>query len=195
MRKYWYPTSRRAHRYADDIQTLVDGFAIACGQIPNLTQAALVTDSKQCVKLLYRHNLDNHRVVNESDIETVDREWGIYYAAPGSRSPWLQSSPASVREALRKWTLRARSPCLLIEDLTVPRLTFNTRTWWPEDEMLAVLCGISAMTGQDVNDLEIMCTDVWTMIQLPLLKEQWLEKRRMAGKEAEEAKVVMTACL
>ncbi|KAH6677801.1 hypothetical protein F5X68DRAFT_213208 [Plectosphaerella plurivora] len=90
---------------------LIAAFALACAQTPTLNTAALST------------MLDVELRVGD-DSAPVTSNWGIYFAARGHSSPWRE---------------RLGGLEDLTEDLRVARLTFNTRQWQPNPEVLDLL--------------------------------------------------------
>ncbi|KAB5580100.1 hypothetical protein GE09DRAFT_1254556 [Coniochaeta sp. 2T2.1] len=142
----------------------IERFASACKEIPNLQAAALLKINRYLSMPGHIKLGDGHRVL----LIGFDGEWGAYCAAPGVRSPWLLTATALVYEAMQKLTLEAEPPSVLAEDLRVPRLTFNTRGWYPRPEVVASLC--AAFSESTVS---IVRADLWQEVQRPFLEAKW----------------------
>jgi hypothetical protein len=87
--------------------------------------------------------------------------WGIYFAAPSNQLRWC---PIPIR------------PDYPEEDLTVPRLAFNTRHWRPDEELLKLLRGI----GRYGNRLDEKHLDLWELVDKPRqleIMEAWLAEQ------------------
>ena len=161
MQPYFRRSGRNWVLNQDEINVLVDGFAMACSQIPNLKEAALVTDLEERVEV-------QHPTTKSRDSFEADGEWGIYFAAPGYASPWFRSLDPYLHAVMQR---------RLAEDLSAPRLTFNTRRWYPDNDLLALLVGAS----NDVNNLHIVRQDLWRGAQRTVMKKLWRRQQRSSS--------------
>jgi hypothetical protein len=93
---------------------LIESFARACLQIPNLENATLATELWEKIEI-------------DSETNNFTSEWDIYFADPANQSSWY---PVPEEQGYPE------------EDLTVPRLTFNTRNWRPDEDVRKLLRGI-----------------------------------------------------
>ena len=128
----------RAFRLVPDepvLIPLIEAFARACLQIPHLEVATLETWLREPIDF-------------EGETNTYASLWGIYYAAPGSHSGWR---PVPTEEGYPN------------EDPKRPRLTFNTRNWRPDMELLHLL----RMIGGHEDNLELSYIDLWEMVEKP----------------------------
>jgi hypothetical protein len=114
---------------------LIEAFARACSQIPHLEVATLETWIREPIDF-------------KDETNTYAAVWGIYYAAPGSQSGW---PPTPNEEGYPN------------EDLKRPRLTFNTRNWRPDMELLHLL----RMIGGHEDNLELSYIDLWETVEKP----------------------------
>ncbi|KAE9369303.1 hypothetical protein N431DRAFT_560164 [Stipitochalara longipes BDJ] len=122
---------------------LIESFARACLQIPNLENATLATELREPIEI-------------DSETHHFPSEWGIYFAAPANRSGYPVYEEYSYPG----------------EDLTVPRLTFNTRKWRLDEDLRILLRGI----GGYMDRLDEKYLDLWETVE----KQPNAERRRRA---------------
>lgn len=121
-------------------------FVRACLQIRSLENATLATNLREIIEL-------NGKSYN------FGSEWGIYFAALAIQSSWYPVP---------------QLPGYPEEDLTVLRLTFNTRNWRLDVYLYKLLRGIG---GYRLN-LEEKHLDLWEMVEK--LEEMERIKRRLS---------------
>jgi len=129
------------------LDPLIESFALACSQIPTLAIAVLATHFTE-------------KAWNDADTKCCISEWGIYFAAEGSESNWY--CPGAF-------------PNYPEEDLTIARLSFNTRRWRPNEKLCKILRGI----GGYGEKLEEKYVDLWESIEKPAEVKR-MEQRRLA---------------
>jgi hypothetical protein len=97
------------------LEPLIDSFARACQQIPSLANAHLET------------TLNNPTEGGRLPKNVPSYKWGIYYATANQHSGWYRP---------------AGDPASPWEDISRPRLTYNTSGWRPCESVMALLRGI-----------------------------------------------------
>jgi hypothetical protein len=109
--------------------SLIESSTRACLQNPNLEIATLATDFWNIIEI-------------DGESKSFYSDWGIYFAAPANQSRWY---PILERLDYPE------------EDLTVPRLTFNTRDWQPDEDLRKLLRGIGGY-GDRLDEKHL---DLW----------------------------------